>query len=209
MPQVESPGHGSGNSPEHPAAALIALGSNQPSQVGTPVETLVAATRELARTVGNVRSVSRIYETPCWPAGAGPDYANAAVAIDWSGQPEGLLDRLHQIEEFFDRRRAGRWASRTLDLDLIGLGLQVAPDADTQRRWAGLPQEAQRRKAPGELILPHPRLQDRAFVLAPLMDIAPEWRHPVTDRSVRAMWEALSVEDRDAVIPLVNLAQRA
>lgn len=91
---------------------------------------------------------------------------------------------------------------RTLDLDLIALGDAVLPDAATQAQWRGLDPEAQRRLAPDRLILPHPRLQDRSFVLVPLADVAPDWRHPVLGLTVREMLAARPVAERSEVVPL-------
>ena len=92
--------------------------------------------------------------------------------------PEAVLARLHATEDAFARRRRARWGPRTLDLDLIAMGDTVLPDAATQARWRALDAAAQRSLAPDRLILPHPRMQERAFVLVPLADVAPGWRHP-------------------------------
>ena len=78
----------------------------------------------------------------------------------------------------------------------------VLPDAATQARWRDLPLAEQMRRAPETLVLPHPRLHERAFVLVPLLDIAPQWRHPLLGRSVAEMVAALPRAERDAVVPL-------
>ncbi len=145
---------------------------------------------------------SRIYATPCFPAGAGPDYANACAQLEVESDPDDTLVRLHAIEAVFGRKRISRWAGRTLDLDLIAMGDQVAPDLAIWTHWQGLDPQAQATTAPDRLILPHPRLQDRAFVLVPLADIAPDWAHPVTGQTVRQMLASLPQGEIDAVRPI-------
>lgn len=145
-----------------------------------------------------IRAVSRFYATPCFPPGAGPDYVNACIAIqpqDATQDAEKLLRVLHDIEAEFGRTRVQRWGSRTLDLDLIAMGDLVLPDLATFRHWHDLPLDAQIGQAPDRLVLPHPRIQDRAFVLVPLCDIAPQWRHPVLGRTARALRDALAPEE--------------
>ncbi len=149
-----------------------------------------------------IRMVSRFYETPCFPQGAGPDYVNAALCAQWDGPPEALLALLHAVEAGFSRTRGVRWGMRTLDLDLIGLGDAVLPDRETWAAWRRLPLDEQMQLAPDRLILPHPRLEDRGFVLVPLADVAPEWRHPVTGASVAEMCAALPEAARAEVKPL-------
>lgn len=106
-----------------------------------------------------------------------------------------LLALLHRAEAEFGRVRMTRWAGRTLDIDLLALGDSVLPDAETQTRWRNLPPADQQRKTPEEVILPHPRLQDRAFVLVPLADVAPDWRHPLLGLTVLEMRAALDPAD--------------
>lgn len=126
------------------------------------------------------------------PAGSGPDYANAAATLRTTLGPQELLALLHEIEARFGRDRGtGRWSSRVLDLDLIGYHDLVMPDRETLQKWMALPLERQKVDAPDTLILPHPRLQDRGFVLAPLAEIAPGWIHPVTGQSIAGMLAAL------------------
>ena len=145
---------------------------------------------------------SRIFATPCFPAGAGPDYANACAQLEVESTPEETLVRLHAIEAAFGRKRISRWAGRTLDLDLIAHGPTITPDRATWDHWHGLAPDRQAAEAPDRLILPHPRLQDRAFVLVPLADIAPDWTHPVLGLTVRQMLATLPQEEIDAVRPI-------
>ncbi|MDP3197569.1 2-amino-4-hydroxy-6-hydroxymethyldihydropteridine diphosphokinase [Tabrizicola sp.] len=186
------------------APALVALGANLPFEGEAPAETLRQALKALAKEGLSVLAVSRFYATPCFPAGTGPDYVNAAavLAVGEQSDATSLLEALHVVEERFGRVRNKRWGMRTLDIDLLALGDSVAPDAATQDFWRALPPEAQVKAEPDRLILPHPRLQDRAFVLVPLADVAPDWMHPRTGKSVAEMLAALPEAERAAVKPL-------
>lgn len=176
---------------------LVALGANLPSDLGVnarpPADTLVSALTSLNTHGLRHRAVSRFFITPCFPAGAGPDYVNAAAVFDspqgWSAQD--VLALLHRVEAAHGRTRQTRWAGRVLDLDLLAVGDLVLPDGPTHAHWRGLAPVDQARLTPAELILPHPRIADRGFVLVPLADVAADWCHPVTGQSVRQMLAAL------------------
>jgi 2-amino-4-hydroxy-6-hydroxymethyldihydropteridine diphosphokinase len=150
---------------------------------------------------------ARLYASPCHPKGAGPDFVNTAVAAHFDGPAGGepaaaaqaALEALHAIEAALGRVRTTRWAPRVIDLDLVDFGGIVLPDPALWRRWHDLPPALQARETPDRLILPHPRLQDRAFVLVPLADIAPRWRHPVLGLDVGEMRARLAPEDVAAV----------
>ena len=187
-----------------PVQALVAFGANLPFGGETPAETIPRASKALEEEGLSVLAFSPLYATPCFPAGAGPDYVNAAAVLEVPDQVDAasILQRLHRVEAHFGRIREQRWGMRTLDIDLVGFGDSVLPDAATQDHWRNLPPEAQARATPDRLILPHPRLQDRAFVLVPLADVAPDWRHPRMGLTVRQMLAALPAADRDAVKPL-------
>lgn len=187
---------------------FVALGANLPSDVTsdrrTSAETLRAALDDLVCLGFSLVAESRFYRTPCFPAGAGPDYVNAA-AVFRTGQnqsPTDILARLHQVEAQHGRTRQGRWASRTLDIDLLAVDDVVAPEAQTHQFWRDLPLSEQLCRTPDQLILPHPRLSERAFVLVPLAEVAPDWRHPILGKTVVELRDALPQADLDAVQPL-------
>ncbi|MDO6734641.1 2-amino-4-hydroxy-6-hydroxymethyldihydropteridine diphosphokinase [Octadecabacter sp. 1_MG-2023] len=180
---------------------LVALGSNVTSQAGGPSETVAAAIDALGDQFGETR-VSKFYQTPAFPAGSGPDFVNAACAF-YSDRPASeILAGLHSIEAAFGRDRQVRWGSRTLDLDLIACGDDVRPDHDTFRYWRDMPLSEQQTRAPEQLTLPHPRLQERAFVLVPLADVAPDWVHPVQNRTVSEMLSELGAAELSEITPL-------
>jgi 2-amino-4-hydroxy-6-hydroxymethyldihydropteridine diphosphokinase len=182
--------------------ALICLGGNQESAAGQPAQTLVSALLNMPREGLRIRAVSRFYATPSFPDKSAPEFVNAAVSVETLLSPSEILGVLHQIEQRFGRHRDQRWGQRTLDLDLISVGQDIIPDRAIYDSWRGLPPSRQAQVAPGQLILPHPRLQDRAFVLVPLADIAPDWRHPVLGQSVAAMCARLPRADVAEVRPI-------
>ena len=112
------------------------------------------------------------------------------------------MDQLHSIEKKFGRSRGKRWDGRTLDLDLLAVGQSIQPSNSTYLYWHDLDLENQLNKIPSNLILPHPRMHERAFVLVPLLDIAPCWIHPVLNKNISELCNELSVEEISDLICL-------
>ena len=202
MPQETAPNKTADKLTHSRSTALVALGSNQLSSSGNPAETLVEAKNRLSREIGTNHLASRFFSTPSFPPGSGPDFVNAAVAFDCDLDPRHLMEALHDIEADMGRVRTNRWGQRTLDLDLLAVGALVLPDRATYERWRNLPPERQTTETPQQLILPHPRMQDRGFVLVPLADIAPDWVHPVLGRTVLEMLSDLPTGALDGIVAL-------
>lgn len=155
---------------------LIALGANLPSPEGSPRETLRRAAAALADKGMKIIAQSRLYLTEPIPKSDQPWYINQILAVSTSLSPQALLSSLIDIERSFGRLRTERNAARTLDLDLIAYDDVTMETAD--------------------LVLPHPRLAERAFVLAPLAEIAPDWRHPTLRETAQTLLNRL---DRSGV----------
>lgn len=182
--------------------ALIAFGSNEKSIWGDARETVQKAMLAVGQMSDKTAKFSGLFATQAVPAGAGPDFVNAGMAIFTKLLATDLLDKLHQIEAEAGRTRTRRWGQRTLDLDLIAMGDQVLPDRAEHTRWRALPPDDQLHQTPTTLLLPHPRLQDRAFVLVPMMDVAPDWVHPVLNQSIAQMCAALPATRISEVVRL-------
>lgn len=151
---------------------IVALGGNLPHEAyGSPRKVIEAAFEALAAGGLGVAVRSRLYASAPVPASNQPDFVNAAARIETPLPPRELMRLLHAVETAFGRVRQTRNEARTLDLDLLAYHDLVVESDD--------------------LVLPHPRLHERAFVLLPLQDVAPGWRHPVLGKTVEAMIEAL------------------
>ncbi len=157
--------------------ALVGLGANLPGRFAAPpAATLEAAIAALALLPGlRLAARSGLWESAAWPDPSGPRYVNAVAAMEGEAEPAALLCALHALEGEEGRVRGAANAARPLDLDLLAIGSLVRASPDP--------------------LLPHPRLHQRAFVLAPLAEILPGWRHPVLGTTAVALLAALPPAD--------------
>ncbi|MGI9383524.1 MAG: 2-amino-4-hydroxy-6-hydroxymethyldihydropteridine diphosphokinase [Methyloligellaceae bacterium] len=171
---------------------LVGLGSNRVGEWGTPAETLHCAGRELVAAGCQVTRCSPLYVT----AAVGPEpqdaFVNGVLAISCSLPPEALLRRLKSLERQAGRRSGRRWGPRALDLDILDYRGLV-------RGWSTLLPIRDRMRPP-PLVLPHPQLHVRPFVLLPLLDVAPLWRHPVLKQSARQLWNRVRRQSEGRVL---------
>ncbi|MEJ0015963.1 MAG: 2-amino-4-hydroxy-6-hydroxymethyldihydropteridine diphosphokinase [Acetobacteraceae bacterium] len=155
---------------------LVGIGANLPGPDGAPP---LQTARWAAQRLGGIDGL-RMVALSCWyesepvPPSGQPPYVNGVARLEGSAEPAALLFVLQAIEAEAGRVRSVPNAARPLDLDLVAMGL------------AG----AMVRRAP-DPVLPHPRAHLRAFVLLPLLDVAPEWTHPVVGRTARDLLAAL------------------
>ena len=148
--------------------AYIALGSNLPFEGIESPELLARAASAMQASGLHVRACSGIWRTDAWPPSDQPDYYNAVVALDpGERSPQALYELLREIETRYGRERREKWEARTLDLDVIAM--------------------EGRRGTFGDVMVPHPHMHERPFVLAPLDEIAPGWRHPLKGKTAAEM----------------------
>ena len=148
-------------------AVIVALGGNLALE-GQAVQAVLelAAGRLAAAGLKPVRR-SGWWRSAAWPDPAEPAYLNAVAWVETALEPHDVLQALLEIETAFGRRRSVPNAPRTLDLDLIAYGRRILDEPN--------------------LVLPHPRAAERLFVMGPLAEIAPDWRHPVTGQTAAAL----------------------
>jgi 2-amino-4-hydroxy-6-hydroxymethyldihydropteridine diphosphokinase len=151
----------------------VALGSNVAGEFASSEALLEAALARFPQAGLPVLARSGWWSSAAWPDPMGPEYRNGVALVEANGGPEAVLQALFSIETQFARERRGRNAARTLDLDLIAYGRLVID-------------------APG-LTLPHPRAHERLFVMGPLAQIAPAWRHPVLGKTAAELAKTASV----------------
>ena len=162
----------------------IGLGANLTHPVhGAPVRTLGVALETMAGRGITVLRVSPRYRTAPVPVSDQPWYVNAVAEVATDLAADELLAKLHTVEAELGRARTVVNAARAIDLDLLDFRGEIAPGG------------------PGRAILPHPRMGERGFVLRPLADLAPLWRHPVTGTPIQTLLAGLGPDQQSERLP--------
>lgn len=155
----------------HSVMIIVGLGANMTGRWGNPCQALVRALAELNRRNIRVKARSPLYLTTPYGGVAQPTFVNAAAVIETAMPAPALLAALKRIEIMAGRRPAKRWGPRALDLDILDYRGIV-------RNWPGI--ACNKRSSRRWITLPHAGIADRPFVLRPILDLAPRWRHPVS-----------------------------
>lgn len=167
-----------GYTPFFMSLAFIGIGTN----LGDKKKNILDALGHLAK-LFELKKVSSFYHTKAVGGPQGqPDFINAVAQIEACSSPREVMNALMDIERQMGRVRAERWGPRLIDLDLLDYDGMVLKDVNLE--------------------IPHPRLHERAFVLAPLAEIAPTWRHPCLGKTVEELLGQLSEDDRNVIIAI-------
>ncbi|MCX6166870.1 MAG: 2-amino-4-hydroxy-6-hydroxymethyldihydropteridine diphosphokinase [Sphingobacteriales bacterium] len=128
---------------------------------------LCNARMHIAKSIGNISAISYIYHTAAWGKTDQPDFMNQVVKVASNIEPEGVLQGILAIEKKLGRERIEKWAARTIDIDILFYDLMIINHHN--------------------LIIPHPFLQERAFALAPLAELAPNLEHPILKQTISTL----------------------
>jgi len=170
---------------------LVGLGGNLPSPYGSPRDSLREAIAKLSKSGLEGLEVSSLYRTAPVPAAEQPDFLNCVLAARTALSPENLLSLFKETEKEFGRQTSDRWSSRTLDVDLLAYSSSILPSREI---WDQVTYSKDATAYVEAVTVPHPRLHKRAFVLLPLMEIAPQWIHPCLKQSVKEMAKSAKVK---------------
>lgn len=180
---------------------FLGLGGNLPFAGKLPIETIAAAVQQLEIAGVKVVGASSAYDSSPVPATDQPDFTNAVIAADTHLSAGDLLAVCKSVERLFGREPGERWSARTLDIDILAYGELVTPEPDV---WRQLSENYDPEAKPIDLALPHLRMHLRAFALAPFVDVAPNWQHPVLGKTAKELLadvEAAAPHDKVERLP--------
>lgn len=136
--------------------------------LGNRLDNLEHCQSELIKEFGEITQTSSIYETAAWGNTESPSYLNQVLYIQCEFSPEAVLDICLQIEQRMGRHRTTKWASREIDIDILFFNQEIIEL--------------------NHLKIPHPRAHQRRFVLTPMMELAPQFIHPVYHKTIEQLW---------------------
>jgi 2-amino-4-hydroxy-6-hydroxymethyldihydropteridine diphosphokinase len=145
------------------SVVYLLLGSN----MGNSLQFLADARLHIGNDIGTISASSSIYQTAAWGKTDQPDFMNQVVKVASNLEPEGVLLAILAIESSMGRERAEKWAARTIDIDILFYDLMIINHEN--------------------LVVPHPFLQERAFALAPLSELAPNLEHPILKKTISTL----------------------
>lgn len=155
---------------------FLCLGSN----LGDREENLRAAYSAIHKTIGKVAKKSHVYETEPWGNKNQDPFLNQVIMINTMKDPRELMEALSKIERELGRKRSEKWGPRIIDIDILFYGKRIIRDKGLE--------------------VPHPELHQRAFVLAPMLEIAPDYVHPVLKKQIDELY--MECEDLSDVVML-------
>ena len=165
---------------------ILSLGSNLPSHFGSRFDNLKFAMSFLEGYGILIDKKSSFYETPSYPDKNNPKFVNIVISVKTNLSPVDLISVLIHIEEKLGRRRNKKNDPRTCDIDIIDYNNEVL-----DFRYNNL-----------ELVVPHKELTSRNFVLFPLQEILPNWKHPKTKEIISSLIQKLSEDDRKSILKI-------
>jgi 2-amino-4-hydroxy-6-hydroxymethyldihydropteridine diphosphokinase len=187
-------------------ATLVALGSNMSSSFGGPT-TNVRCGLDHLRSRGIVPLVvSRIYQSAPLGSVRQAHYANAVAVVECALPVGQMMRVIKQIERQMGRRTGVRWGPRPLDIDILAHRGQMATGAALG--WVGRVARPTSRKR-GQAVLPHPEIQNRIFVLQPLCDIAPQWVHPVFNKTAKQLFHIIRAHEANLLQQTKNTSSHS
>ena len=179
---------------------IVVLGSNLSSKFGNSAETLKKCVDEI-KSNPSIESLleSKWYISASFLDKRDPRYVNVGIRFSTKLKPKKLLNFTSGLENKYGRKRQERWGPRTCDIDILLCDQQILPSKLYFNEWLNLNLSDQIRLVPNELILPHPRLQERTFFLKPLHDLQPDWIHPFLNVKAKEMLDSLPPYELESI----------